>query len=220
MARNHRVRQGECIASIAKLYHFPDYRTIWNHARNVRLKRRRPNPNILYPGDRVYIPDITERDESRGTGALHRFEVPLYEVRLRLVIRNRAREPYAGKRYELRVRDDATHSGTTAANGLIEETVPADAEAATLRVWLEDATVGPDPFECRLMVGHLDPVETNYGVQARLNNLAFPCGGVDGVVGTLTRGALTSFQTAEELEPTGRADPPTRERLTQRHDVL
>jgi hypothetical protein len=220
MGSYHTVRQGECIASIAKHYRFTDYHTIYDDRRNALLRSRRPNPNMLRPGDRVYIPDHEERQEERGTGARHRFETSRYQVRLRLVIKDDEGNPYAGKRYELDAGGDSARTGTTNDRGLIEQTIPADLQEAELRIWLGDATIGEDPYEWRLRIGHLDPVETNEGVQARLNNLFYPCGGVDGVLGTNTREALITFQSDEELDETGRADSATRDRLEQRHDVL
>lgn len=217
MAQTHTVRLGDCMASIAKQYRFADYRSIYDHTRNARLKSRRPNPNQLHPGDRVYVPDLQEGQEDRGTGALHTFETPTYQVQLRLSIQNRAGEPYAGKRYELAPEGGATVSGTTNGQGLIEETVAADLEEATLRVWLEDEHL-TDPYEWRLRIGHLDPVSTTEGGQARLNNLAFHCGGVDGIEGPNTRSAVRAFQEREDREPTGRLDSDTRTILEQSHD--
>ena len=45
MAQTHTVRQGDCMASIAKQFRFADYQTIYGHPQNARLKSRRPNPN-------------------------------------------------------------------------------------------------------------------------------------------------------------------------------
>jgi N-acetylmuramoyl-L-alanine amidase len=55
VAKKHVVREGECLASIAfENGFFPD--TIWRHADNSALKERRENPNVLQPGDVLFIP--------------------------------------------------------------------------------------------------------------------------------------------------------------------
>ncbi len=71
-----------------------------------------------------------------------------------------------------------------------------------------------------LALGHLDPVDENEGVQARLNNLGFYCGKVDGIIGPHTAAALKSFQRKMGLPDTGRADQTTRARLRDAHDQL
>lgn len=72
MSTDHTVRQGECINSLAERYgFFPD--TLWDAAENKDLRDLREDPNILQPGDVVYIPDLTPREESGGTDDLHRF---------------------------------------------------------------------------------------------------------------------------------------------------
>lgn len=34
------------------------YRTIWDDAQNAELKRARVNPNVIFPGDRLFIPAV------------------------------------------------------------------------------------------------------------------------------------------------------------------
>lgn len=216
---NHTVQPGECIATIAARYNFHDYRTIYEHARNAPLRRNRKNPNMLVPGDRVYVPPPEQRDEARSTTQLHQFQVGPNEAMLRIVLKNREGLAYANKRYELAIRNGSTLRGNTNGEGLIEQRVPADAVDATLTVWFEEPPFGQDGYEFRLKIGHLQPVTTDKGVQARLNNLGYPCGAIDGAIGRNTRAALRAFQAAnEDLEQTGRADAATRQKLCEKHD--
>ena len=53
----HRVTQGESITTIALRYGFRDPKAIYDHPDNAELKKKRPSPDILFPGDVVIIPD-------------------------------------------------------------------------------------------------------------------------------------------------------------------
>ena len=72
MPIKYKVVQSDCIDSISFNYGFmPD--TIWNHPTNAELKQKRQNPNILFPGDVVVIPDKTVKEELGTTEQRHRF---------------------------------------------------------------------------------------------------------------------------------------------------
>jgi N-acetylmuramoyl-L-alanine amidase len=59
----------------------------------------------------------------------------------------------------------------------------------------------------------LDDVATPSGLQARLNNLGFDCGDVDGVIGPKTETAIRGFQESEGLDVDGIAGPQTQAKL-------
>lgn len=50
------VRSGDTFVIIAENHGIPEWRTIYNHAENADFRLRRPNPNVIYPGDEMYIP--------------------------------------------------------------------------------------------------------------------------------------------------------------------
>ncbi|MGB9698788.1 MAG: LysM peptidoglycan-binding domain-containing protein [Thermodesulfobacteriota bacterium] len=50
------VKQGDCLSSIGEKYGI-FWEKIWNQPKNDKLKEKRKNPNILYPGDVIFIPD-------------------------------------------------------------------------------------------------------------------------------------------------------------------
>lgn len=225
MAHYHTVRQGECLRSIAASYHFDDYHTIYDHPQNERLRELRPNPHVLYPGDRVFIPDPQERQESRGTGQRHRFQVEQPDVMLRIRLVQDALDcayeererPLANRRYRLTVAG-RTYEGTTTGDGVIEQEVPADAEEGELTV-LEPEDE-PDLRACTftLRIGHLDPLDENEGVEGRLNNLGFHASeGVGGQADEQLQRALRRAQTSEGLDATGESDDATKQKLEERH---
>jgi N-acetylmuramoyl-L-alanine amidase len=206
---HHVVKQGECLSSIARAYGFSDYRTLFDHAENAALKKVRPNPDMLAPGDSVFIPDKSERYESAASEARHRFVAKSSSVRLELAIRFDD-QPVRSAAYVLRVGDEQM-AGKTDEYGVIS--VPIDPDATRGHLRIDDP-----PLEWNLEIGHLDPVETNSGAQARLNNLDHPCGVADGEVGPRTRAAVRQFQARHGLKPTGAMDKATREMLKKRHD--
>jgi len=205
----HTVTQGDCLSSIAKLYGFFDYLTIWNRPENADLKRRRPDPNILVPGDRLFIPDKTQKVELGATDNRHVFVVKRRLVVIELVLKLEG-EPLANKSYVLTI-GERKKVGTTDASGGLREAIEPGDEAGVLR--LDDPVVQWD-----LQIGHLDPSTEIGGVQARLNNLGHACGQVDGVVGARTRAALRQFQSRHGLRPTGAIDAVTSTALRNAHD--
>jgi len=210
------VQQGDCLSSIAKDFGFADWHTIYNHPQNADFRRRRPNPNLIFPGDQLFVPDPEPKEESRSTGAEHVFALDGETTKVRIRVENEEFQPFSGKKYKLEIGDDVVEA-TVPGDGIIERDIPPDAKKGTLTVWLVDDTSKPG-FMWNLKIGHLDPVEENTGVQARLKNLGFDCGAIDGVVGPKTKAALKGFQARASLPDTGNLDGATRDKLRQMHD--
>src|SRR5262245_51865590 len=94
-AMYHRVKQGEHLSRLAQQYGFSDYCTIWNHPQNAELKRKRNNPNVLYPGDILFIPDRELCEEVRPTDQCHAFVLRRPNLKLRLVLEDQYEKPVA-----------------------------------------------------------------------------------------------------------------------------
>ena len=203
------VLQGECTSSIAKdTGHF--WRTIWDHANNANLKQRRVDPNVLCAGDAVYVPDLCAKDDPGSTDQHHKFRRRGEPSFLRLVVEG-PQGPRANEPYTLIV-DGREFSGVTDAKGKIEQAIPGNARHGELRVG------PPDNQKVYLLqLGHLDPLETIAGVQARLNNLGFKCGPVNNELQDGTRAGISAFQAANGLSATGEPDAATLAKLLNRH---
>jgi hypothetical protein len=184
---------------------------IYDHPKNAALKRRRPNPNILYPGDRLFIPDKQEREEARGTGRRHQFVVQQPSRKIRVVLRDEFGKALSGIKYRLRGKGVHTQVGKLPSDGAITADVPLGVERVSVRLLELN-------IEYSFRVGHLDPVSRTTGVQQRLTNLGFAPGPVDGVVGSRTRAALVRFQAWAGLPQTGVADAKTRWALEAAHE--
>ena len=57
MATIHTVKKGETLGGIAKANGFKSFREIYDHPDNAAFKAKRPNPNLIFPGDVLVIPD-------------------------------------------------------------------------------------------------------------------------------------------------------------------
>lgn len=215
MERFHEIRPGECFASVCKLYGFEETDTLYNHPRNAELKRLRPNPYVLNPGDRVFVPENELREVDAPTEQCHVFRLKASPVYLRLVVQDLEGEPCCLKPFELRVGAE-TRSGCTDSTGFIKERINARAEDAELTVWFDAANAGRF-YKWNLKVGHLDPVEEITGVQARLNNLGYFCGAADGAVGEKTAAGIRAFQREHDLPETGEIDAALRAKLLELH---
>jgi N-acetylmuramoyl-L-alanine amidase len=212
------VKRGDCLSSIAAAHGFVRWQTIYEHEQNAGLRTRRPNPNVIHPGDQIFIPDLTPRKAPRPTGGTHFFKLKRKATRLRVVLRDDEGDPLSGKSYELQV-VGRTFAGVTPASGLIEHPIDARERRAVLRVWMaeRDGDALPD-IEWEVEVGDLDPASEVTGVQERLKNLGFDCGDVDGIVGPRTRAALRAFQHAASLPRTSKIDAATSDELRRRHE--
>ena len=203
------VAQGDCIESIAQKHgHF--WETLWDHPDNADLKKQRKDPNVLLPGDVVFVPEKRAKDESGGTGERHRFRRKGVPSMLRIVVRV-ADEPRANQPYTL-VIDGEQFTGTTDSEGLVEQAIPPDAKSGKL-------ILGPlgEQDEYELSLGCVDPVTEISGVQGRLDNLGFDCGPADGELNDKTKVALKEFQEKYELPVTGEPDEATRKKLEEVH---
>lgn len=205
MPRQHRVRQGEDLTSIAIRYGF-NPQTIWDDSANSELKRLRKNPNILMPGDIITIPDKRDREESGGTESRHSF-VALGRTRtLKLELKNDEGEALANCDYRLRI-DETWREGSTDGNGQLNEQIPIRARRALLII---------DGKEIALRVATLDPISTVSGVQARLRNLGYHVE-QNGQLDRRTITAMQAFQRANNIPESSEINDQTTSKLLELH---
>ncbi len=193
---SHLVLQGQCLTQIAALHGFADARTLHDHPENADLKRRRPDFNVLYPGDRVFIPEHDSGEVSRPTGARHRFVAKVPQRTLRIELQTRDGRPRRDVEYALEL-PGVTLTGKTGADGLIEHPIPVDATEGSL---ILDGVVYP------VGIGWLNPLRDTpdggvSGVQGRLQKLGFGPAAITGAMDDPTRAAIARFRAAMRLPP-------------------
>ena len=196
----HNVIQGECLSSIARdsgLF----WETIWYHGNNAALRQQRKDPNVLLPGDQLYVPDLQTKLVSCATDQRHTFVAKGSKVTIKIRLLDQD-VPRAGVPYTLHV-DGALTSGQTDANGFVSEAIPANAKDGKLIV---GAGAAKDVYQLKL--GNLDPIDTESGVRGRLRNLGF-------VAKDLSH-AIRAFQQKEGLPVTGTSDSATQNKLKEK----
>lgn len=202
------VKRGDDMSKIATAHGF-FWQTLWNLPENSQLKNERKNPNQLLEGDKVFIPELRRKDESCGDQEKHRFRRKGVPSKLRVAL-YRSGQPRVGVEWEFTAAGN-TYSGTTGSDGIVETFVPPEASSGTL-VLKEGETI-----ETRSMsIGVLDPVESVRGVQYRLKNLGYDCG-FSGEIDDKTTEAIKQFQSANELDTTGKNDQDFRDKLQEIH---
>src|SRR5262245_20407706 len=103
MGKYHTIKQGEHLARLAKENGFLNYNKIWMAAENAQLRSRRPDPNVLYPGDVLFIPDRLEKHEKKPTDQVHTFKVDVLKLKLRMTIRDFDNLPVSGLKCRLTI---------------------------------------------------------------------------------------------------------------------
>jgi N-acetylmuramoyl-L-alanine amidase len=236
------IAQGDCLDSIA-LSHgfFPD--TLWNHGANADLKKLRKDPNVLFPGDKLVIPDIQIREVTKATEKRHRFKrkgVPA-KLNLRFV---KPKDPPPPKDEPAGGSDDCSNyvepeppsaaaqemepianapykldidgevsEGQSDGDGKVKVSIPPNATKAII-------TFHPGTPEQRvipLALGEMDPVDTIIGARKRLNNLGYQCALDKNEMTPELKDVLGRFQKDNKLQVNGELNDATKDKLKEKH---
>jgi len=216
MSTTYSVKQGEHLAGIAEQFGFRSFKAIWEHPQNAELKKLRKNPNILFPGDVVFIPDLEPKDVSASSDQKHKFLLTVPQLMLQVAVHDVDDKPRKGALYVLSV--GSRNLDGAAKDGMTSDPLEPDDQTANL--WLPE----PD-LRLRLMIGYLNPLVENpstdeeiAGWQARLYNLSYFAGFTATNLKQL-KWAVEEFQRDhgwdpdKDKKPTGRMDAETRDKL-------
>jgi hypothetical protein len=127
----HTVRAGETLSSIARAHGYADWKAIYDHPNNAELKRKRPNPGLILPGDVLFVPDRGSSPSARKT----EFQVIVTDSITLARIPNIT--------LSLRLPDFTTSDFTTDPAGVVHLTEPAVTRGTVTVVAMVDRTAQP-----------------------------------------------------------------------------
>ena len=116
---NHTVKQGECLSSIAAKYGFGDWKALYDHPSNASLKKKRPNPHLLFPGDVVAIPEKKKKQASIQTGQSLKLSVNVPTRALQITLRGGDGKPMKNSDWALET-EDLFLAGKTDGDGVLK----------------------------------------------------------------------------------------------------
>ena len=208
-------KAGEDIISIAHAAGFADWRVVYDAPENADLKKKRPDPSVLQEGDQVFLPDFEALTLTLSCPGSYTIHTKSIFAEVHMLLNDPSGKPYANLNWELKV-GDRIFKGTTDAKGTVKQKVPANAHEGELTLLLD--AKGEHKLSWVVEIGGVDPIDSDAGVQGRLNNLGYHTGDDDkGTVGAGTQSAIRNFQNDHGLEMTGQIDDATRRRLKQEH---
>ena len=201
----HKVIKGEHLVGIANRYGLPTDR-IWFAPENRDLRSQRVNPNMLCPGDCIFIPELQLNRVDAATDKKHRFRFIEKKLWLRLDVSNLLNRDLAGASCTV-VTESETIETAVSGSGEIECAIPPTASKVTIEI---------EQFRFPLLVGAIDPPDEKSGSLERLKNLGYMTGTDADDEGDLDA-AIRKFQLENELPVTGTFEEATVDKLVEIH---
>jgi len=212
------VQPGDTALRIAARHGFRRLASVWLRAENDALRALRRSPDVLAPGDELFVPDLEPRLEGADTTKKHVYLAPRPQERLRARFEWSDRTPMSARAFTLEL-EGTPITGATDAAGFVDVAIPLGLRAASLR--FDD-----DPeLVWSLAIGELDPVDEPTldaglsGAIARLRNLAhYQCEASDELHFVVAACNFSSqLSTAELSEGAHPLTDPERSRLRSDH---
>ena len=146
-------KQGEHLSLLAKRHGHTDWEKVWLDGENAELRNERKDAHILNPGDSLFLPEVEVGTENAPTEELTRFRLKSKSLHLDLdvsdFLANLEEEPSF-----VALEADGVEREVEIKDGRIKESIPVDSDRVLLRI---------DELSLEILVGHLDPPETEQG---------------------------------------------------------
>lgn len=198
------VNQGDHLVNIAFRLGI-DADETWNHPRNAELRARR-HPNILAPGDILFIPTSSRQSLPFIQGAKNRYTASIPCTTLRITFQT-AGKAISDEPFEVEGLG-RPFSGKSDGAGLVNIEVPAHVQQIDIH-FTRLELVFP------VLIGHMDPVDELSGVRKRLEQLGYYQGFEHIEADIRDRLAIESFQRKCGIEATGTLDDATKTALVE-----
>jgi len=204
------VRQGDYLAKLAFVRGF-DADEVWNDPKNQALRDLRKNPNILHPGDVLYLPAATQQWLPLQKGTTNQYTAKVPRVTVRLGFKNEegpmANEPYVVEGLVPR------QEGSTDGGGMLTLRVPLHVREVSVVLTKHDV-------EYPVRIGDMDPIDEASGLRKRLQHLGYRVDDSERSEDEAMEAdgrAIATFQRAQGMVPTGDLDDATKAALVDAH---
>jgi hypothetical protein len=204
------IKEGDFLTKLAHTLGF-EATTVWNDAKNAKLKKLRKDPDLLLAGDILFVPDKARKKLSytKESDNAYVAKVPKIEVTIAL---EKDGEPIANEEYVLEGLGD-DEPKTTDENGNAVIKAPVHVREVVLRFTKRD-----EVYQIRF--GELDPADTPSGARKRLTHLGLYTGVAEQSSEADEKqlaAALAEFQRRNKLKPSGELDDATSKALVDAH---
>jgi hypothetical protein len=208
------VRQGDYLTKLAHTMGFnPD--SVWAHPKNEALRNKRTDPDMLQPGDLLYVPDEARERLPIEPGTINAYvaRIPRMPVAVKLQVGG---APLSKERYRILGLGPDPIAGATDEDGYLRTEVAVHVREIEVQLVDRKRTL-------RVRVGNMDPINELAGLQKRLQHLGFyqaTRGGSENFEAKdppAVKAALAAFQSSRKLPATGHLDDDTRAALIAAH---
>ena len=197
--KTHKIGACEWLEKIAHDLHF-DAKKAWDDPGNKTLRDNHPDPNLICEGHILEVPEPEQKEVNGATDTTHKFKVRgKATAKLNLKLEHHVDNPLE-EDYELEIGGE-TFKGTST-NGEIKHEISIKSDVGVLRLPKRNVELTVHVGDLNELVPWAKKQCKTKGAQARLNNLAFNSGSVDGIIGRRTRRATKNYQEwAETYSP-------------------
>jgi hypothetical protein len=200
MSQIYIAEAGDDLFTIAGRFGFADEKALLSANQDLMSHRK---ANLLYPGDKVTIPEKKPGSYSASEKKTNTFVLKAPVRTLKLSLKDGKGAARSGCKYVLTVGADSIE-GTTDASGKIEAELSWKVTTATLT--LEDGA------SCELRIGELNPMGATLdggasGAAQRLLLLGYDPGATDGSEPEVLESAMIAYAEATDADPDGILTP-------------
>lgn len=208
----HITADGDWIGKIAARYNNPDPDQVYNLESNTGLREKRPEKNLLVPGDPVNVP-ITDPPamptRGKNGGPIDIAVTPPPPEGFTVKFENAEGTALSNLDYRLNYSGiDEEYADSTDSEGKIDLEIPPGTDVVTVTF---------EEHEFTFNLGHLRPPGLFAGVADRLKNLDYYHGEISNEYTEELAAAIRKYQDDNDLQRSGLPDGATLDHLENRY---
>ena len=201
------IKKGDWLSKIARRHGLSSWKVIYDHKENEEFRKKRPDPNLIYPGDVIFIPDpeFLELEPKRvnSDGYKIKADPPQYEE-IDMIMRDKDDKAIADEPYTITIGGFKIEDKTDGDGRILLRFHP---ELLEFGYYILDF----QGRQHKLDIGHVDPVNEMPGLIHRLVSLGYAENEEEAE--SNLEGCIKRFQDDRGLKVTGEADDATLSKL-------